>query len=200
MKRRLRGMAIVVVIVLFGVWMSANLRPIIRTVTENQAKILCTSAVSSAVMDELEHLSVTYNSLVSILRDEQGIITGIETNAVAVNQLMAQLTDAVNNRLAAIPNQTVSIPLGTLTGIDLLSGRGPRVRLRMIPSSYVESKLVNRFDTAGINQTHHQILIEFTVTMSAILAPYSSTVRVVTEVCIAETVIIGVVPETYATF
>ncbi len=110
------------------------------------------------------------------------------------------MTEAVNARLSAIPDQNVSIPLGTLSGIEFLSGRGPRVKLKMLPSSYVESALVNKFDTAGINQTQHQIMIEFTVTMTAILAPYSTTVDVVTNVCIAETIIIGTVPDTYATF
>ncbi len=180
---------------------SGNLKPVIQTISANQAKILCTSAVNKAVVDELERLYVDYDALVHVIKDPvSGQIIAIETNAVEVNKLKALLTDAVNEKLAVIPEQSVRIPIGTLSGIEFLSGRGPKVRLKMLPSSNVETNLLNQFDTAGINQTHHQIMIEFKVEMTAILAPYSTSVVVTTNVCIAETVIIGNVPETYAAF
>ncbi|MEG2234726.1 MAG: sporulation protein YunB, partial [Oscillospiraceae bacterium] len=156
---------------------------------------------NKAVVAELERLYVDYDGLVTVVKDPvSGQIIAIETNAVEVNKLKAILTDAVNDKLAGITEQSVRIPIGTLTGIEILSGRGPKIRLKMLPSSYVETNLVNKFDTAGINQTHHQIMIEFKVKMTAILAPYSTSVDVSTNVCIAETVIIGAVPNTYATF
>ncbi len=200
LAKKLKGLVIIVAIIFAGVALSNNLKPVIQTISANQAKILCTAAVNNAVVSELQKLSVDYDELVNVLRDEAGNITAIETNAVEINRLKAILTEAVNARLSAIPDQNVSIPLGTLTGLELLSGRGPLVRLRMLPSSFVESALVNHFETAGINQTQHQIMIEFTVTMTAILSPYATTVDVVTNVCIAETIIIGTVPNTYATF
>lgn len=200
LARKFKGIVLLALIVFLGVMVSNNLKPVVQTISSNQAKILCTAAVNNAVVSELQKLNVDYDKLVAVLRDEAGTITAIETNAVEINRLKAILTEAVNARLSAIPDQNVSIPLGTLSGIEFLSGRGPRVKLKMLPSSYVESALVNKFDTAGINQTQHQIMIEFTVTMTAILAPYSTTVDVVTNVCIAETIIIGTVPDTYATF
>lgn len=200
LARKFKGIVLIALIVFLGVMVSNNLKPVVQTISSNQAKILCTAAVNNAVVSELQKLNVDYDKLVAVLRDESGTITAIETNAVEINRLKAILTEAVNARLSAIPDQNVSIPLGTLSGIEFLSGRGPRVKLKMLPSSYVESALVNKFDTAGINQTQHQIMIEFTVTMTAILAPYSTTVDVVTNVCIAETIIIGTVPDTYATF
>ena len=200
LARKFKGIVLIALIVFLGVMVSNNLKPVVQTISSNQAKILCTAAVNNAVVSELQKLNVDYDKLVAVLRDESGTITAIETNAVEINRLKAILTEAVNARLSAIPDQNVSIPLGTLSGIEFLSGRGPRVKLKMLLSSYVESALVNKFDTAGINQTQHQIMIEFTVTMTAILAPYSTTVDVVTNVCIAETIIIGTVPDTYATF
>lgn len=200
LARKFKGIVLIALIVFLGVMVSNNLKPVVQTISSNQAKILCTAAVNNAVVSELQKLNVDYDKLVAVLRDEAGTITAIETNAVEINRLKAILTEAVNARLSAIPDQNVSIPLGTLSGIEFLSGRGPRVKLKMLPSSYVESALVNKFDTAGINQTQHQIMIEFTVTMTAILAPYSTTVDVVSNVCIAETIIIGTVPDTYATF
>ncbi|MEA5051316.1 MAG: sporulation protein YunB [Oscillospiraceae bacterium] len=179
-------------------WMTHNLAPVVRTICSSQAKILGTAAINKAVMAELERLNIDYGSLVRITTDNNGNVSVIETNAVEVNKLKSLLTDAVNDSLAAIPQQEVRVPLGTLTGIELLSGRGPRIRLRMQPASYVECTLSNRFDSAGINQTRHQIMVDFKVSMTAILAPYSTTVQVESNICIAETVIVGTVPEMFA--
>lgn len=204
-KKKIKKRLLATGCLLIFIWLitvaSNNMKPVVQTICANQAKILCTSAVNKAVVEELEKLYVDYDSLVHVLKDQQsGQIIAIETNAVEVNKLKATLTDAVNERLSLIPEQNVRIPLGTLSGIEFLSGRGPRIKLKMMPSSNVETELENRFDTAGINQTHHQIMIRFQVHMTAILAPYSTSVDVSTSVCIAETVIIGNVPQTYANF
>lgn len=207
MKRSLRDKKIkrivirvicILLILAIPIVFGSNLKPVIITICSSQAKILCTKHMNKSVVDELENLNVEYSELVNVVTDKDGNITAIETNAVEVNKIKARLTDAVNDSIAAIPTQDVGIPLGTLTGTELLSGRGPKIKLRMIPASYVESTLTHVFDTAGINQTRHQITIEFEVTMTAILAPYSTTAVVKTNVCIAETVIIGHVPEMFA--
>lgn len=177
-----------------------NMAPVVQTVCASQARTLCTRYMNEAVMEELSLLNVEYNELVDISYDSNGNISVIETNAVTVNRLKALLTDAVNARLATIPDQKISIPLGTLTGFQLLSGRGPNIELRMSPVSYVQSSIVNLFDSAGINQTRHQIMLDFTVSMTAILAPYATTVDVSTSICIAQTVVIGAVPQTFADF
>lgn len=175
-----------------------SMKPVIETVSRNQARILCTTTINKAVLAELEKADVDYNSLVTITSDAAGNVSTIETDAVQLNLLKTRLTETVNNSLLQLPQQDVRIPLGTLTGIELLSGRGPGVRLKMLPSSYVESAIISSFDSAGINQTRHMILIEFTVTMSAIIAPYVTELIVTSSVVIAETVIVGTVPNIYA--
>ena len=199
-KRRLIIAVSAAAVVLAVAFVSSNLKPVIQTVCANQARILCTSTVNQTVMEELGKLDVEYDNLVTLKSDSLGNINAIETNAIEVNKLQARLTDAVGERLSLLPQQNVSIPLGTLSGLELLSGRGPRVKLKMIPSSYVSSELIDRFDGAGINQTRHQLMINFNVGMSAILAPYTTTVEVSVSICIAETVIIGSIPDIFANF
>jgi sporulation protein YunB len=172
--------------------------PVIKTVSGNQARILCTAAINRAVLDELSRSPVQYGSFVGIIKDDAGNVAALETDALALSRLKATLTEAVNQALAALPQQDVRIPLGTLTGIELLSGRGPGVKLKMMPSSYIESEIINHFDSAGINQTRHAIAVIFTVSVSAILAPYITTVTVTAEVVVAETVIVGPVPNFWA--
>ena len=171
-----------------------GIKPVIETVSGNQARILCTSLINNAVLGELADMPAKYESLVTIIYDTAGNVKALETNTVELNRLKARLLGAVNDALAMLPNHDVRIPLGTLTGIGLLSGRGPGIKLKMQPSGYVESALYNSFDSAGINQTRHMIMIEFIVEVSAIIAPYVTPVTVTSGMVVAETIIVGTVP------
>ncbi|MEG1407262.1 MAG: sporulation protein YunB, partial [Ruthenibacterium sp.] len=88
--------------------------------------------------------------------------------------------------------------LGTLLGWQIMAGRGPNIHLQVLPASFVETSMVDQVETAGINQTQYRIFIRFTVQMSAILPGYSTSVTVENEICVAETLIVGQVPQVYS--
>lgn len=136
--------------------------------------------------------------LVRLEKNADGTVSNVELDSVEMNRMKARLTEAVSNRLMSLENQDVAIPLGTLLGWQLLAGRGPEVHLQIVPASFVESNVVDTLETAGINQTQHRVCIRFTVEMSAILPGYSTSVDVTDEVCVAQTLIVGQVPEFYA--
>ena len=60
--------------------------------------------------------------------------------------------------------------------------------------------LRNAFTSAGINQTKHQILLDVTVQMSILLPGFRTSTQVSNEITVAETIIIGSVPDTYTYF
>ena len=136
--------------------------------------------------------------LVRVEKNTDDTVSAIEVNSTEVNQLKNRLIAAVSEKLMEIPNQDIHIPLGTLLGWQLLAGRGPDVQLQVVPASYVRAEINDSLTTAGINQTEHKLFIDFTVEMSAILPGYSTDVTVTDEVCIAQTMIIGPVPQVYA--
>jgi hypothetical protein len=65
----------------------------------------------------------------------------------------------------------------------------------MMTSSRVEFK--NNVVTAGINQTKHQINLEVIVDIDILIPWGTESAQVVTEVMIADVVVVGKVPETY---
>jgi len=67
-----------------------------------------------------------------------------------------------------------------------------------MPSGSVVTSVSNVFDSAGINQTRHQIMLNIKSTVSVIIPGYITSVPVETNMCIAESVIVGLVPDTYA--
>ena len=95
---------------------------------------------------------------------------------------------------------TLSIPIGTLTGSSLLAGRGPTVKVKMQSVGSTTASFRNTFSSAGINQTRHQILLDVTVSVSILLPGFRTSTKVSNEISVAETVIVGSVPENYTYF
>ncbi|MBQ9313501.1 MAG: sporulation protein YunB [Clostridia bacterium] len=69
--------------------------------------------------------------------------------------------------------------------------------VKIIPVGTVNTDYKTEFLSSGINQTRHRIYIEIKSEMS-VVAPFTNeTVEVVTNVNVAETVLIGNVPDTF---
>ncbi|MCI6639615.1 MAG: sporulation protein YunB [Pygmaiobacter massiliensis] len=195
-RRTVRAVAAGIVLILVLVLLDREVRPVILTMAGYQARVSSILAINQAVLEELE--KDPPGQLVTVYQDTDGEVTAIETDTAGLNQLKARLTNAVGKKLEALPRSKISIPLGTLLGWQVLAGRGPDISFRVVPASFVESDLRTSLNSAGINQTHHQIYITFTVTMSAILPGYTADVTVSTEVCVVDTLIVGQVPQLYA--
>lgn len=174
--------------------LDARLRPAIRMVAFSQSKSLATRTVNEAVEKVLLNERVNYESLVKFTTDSNGKITSITTDAVKMNILKAQVTNAVDESIASLSKRGVEIPLGTATGIDLLSGRGPDINIKLAFSGNAETSFENIFSSAGINQTNHRIMLNITAEIFVFLSGNSSIKKIETSMCIAETIIVGDVP------
>ena len=193
----LKILSTLLVIIMIFVGLDKEVRPVIITMAQYQARVSSILAINNAVIDEMENLDDDIK-LTKVFRAENGIVTAVETNTSELNKLKAKLTNAVGVSLATLELTDISIPIGTLLGWQIFAGRGPDVNFKILPTSFVESNITSILTSAGINQTMQQIFIEFKVTMSAIIPRYTTNVEVKTDVCIAETLIVGVVPEFFA--
>ncbi|MEF9968951.1 MAG: sporulation protein YunB [Ruthenibacterium sp.] len=178
--------------------LDARIRPVITTMAQYQCRVVSVLAMNEAIIAELEQQTTLTEPILSVEKDANGNVTSIMVDSSGLNHLKAQMTEAVSNRLLAIKKQDVHIPLGTLLGWQLMAGRGPNIHLQVLPASFVETSMVDQVETAGINQTQYRIFIRFTVQMSAILPGYSTSVTVENEICVAETLIVGQVPQVYS--
>ena len=200
-RRRYSGTMRVVAI--FGVILTLftaadkHIRPMIKTMAASQAKVFATRAINKAVNEQLASGEIPYDSLVKVSLDNNGKVTSVQTDMVKLNLLKSAMTNAASEQLNLLQSQTVRIPIGTLLGLQILSGRGPRVEFKIVPAGFVNSQLTHRFDTAGINQTRHQIVLELIANISAVLPGYSAASQVTSSLILAETVIVGVSPEAF---
>ena len=197
-KLWLRLAALCCAAILALAFLDSRLRPVITTMAKYQCRVVSILAMNEAVIDELQKNEEMTAELVHTQRNDDGTVATVEVDSAALNRLKAQLTQAVTDRLLALEKQDIAIPLGTLLGWQLLAGRGPNVHLQVVPASFVQATTQDRLETAGINQTQHSISIHFSVEMSALLPGYSTSITVENDVIVAETLIVGDVPQVYA--
>ena len=169
-----------------------HLKPVMTSMATARVSNLVNRIVSAAVNEAVENGNIDYQNFVIFEKDETGHITALRSNVAEVNRMQGQITDEILHRL--------EIPLGTLTGSALLAGRGPSLFVRMQAVGSASAAFRNQFTAAGINQTRHQIFLDVDVYMSILLPGMKTSTRVSNEIAVAETVIVGGVPDTYTYF
>lgn len=155
-----------------------------------------TRSVSDIVEKKMVQLGEEDRRFVTFEKDDAGAITAILTDTAQVNILSAELLEAVIAASNA-GNLDIAVPLGDLLGFSLMLGKGPRipVKITLLTSSRVDFR--NVLTAAGINQSKHQLLLEVHVDADVLLPWEIRSAQIVSEVLVAETIVVGRVPETY---
>lgn len=177
-----------------------HLKPVMTSMATARVSNLVNRIVSAAVNEAVENGGIDYQNFVIFEKDETGHITALRSNVAEVNRMQGQITDEILHRLSEVSTSELEIPLGTLTGSALLAGRGPSLFVRMQAVGSASAAFRNQFTAAGINQTRHQIFLDVDVYMSILLPGMKTSTRVSNEIAVAETVIVGGVPDTYTYF
>lgn len=177
-----------------------HLKPVMTSMATARVSNLVNRIVSVAVNEAVENGDIDYQNFVIFEKDGTGHITALRSNVAEVNRMQGQITDEILHRLSEVATSELEIPLGTLTGSALLAGRGPSLFVRMQAVGSASAAFRNQFTAAGINQTRHQIFLDVDVYMSILLPGMKTSTRVSNEIAVAETVIVGGVPDTYTYF
>ncbi len=193
---RLRLIVALVLFLAFLIPAGMFFRTLAGRMALSDAKDAVTLAVNETVQKMMEDGNFDYEYFVTLSRDNSGNISAITTNVGRINTLSTSLLGNVVNASNS-GGLDLQIPLGNLLGSNLLLGRGPSVPVKIIllTSSYADFK--NELVSAGINQTRHQILLETVVDIDVLLPWQVMSTQVKLEVLVAETIIVGKVPETY---
>lgn len=124
-KKAIWGLLLALLILLgLAFMLDKQLRPAIETIASYQAKVHATQAINDAVLQELSRAAPSYDSLVTLNRDENGNIVAIETNSLAISQIKSNVSNAVLKSLTDLDTDEVSIPIGTLSGYPVVFGHG----------------------------------------------------------------------------
>lgn len=135
-----------------------------------------------------------YGDFVILGTDSDGNVTFVQMNSVAVNLFARRVTSLIRGEMEKFEEQGIAIPLGTITGVPLLSDIGPELTYNVLDLGVVDADFYSEFSSAGINQTLHRLYMKIIVNMRIVLPGYSLAFDNSSTVMICENVIAGDVP------
>lgn len=197
-KKKLLGffMGLIAIILLFVWYFNKIINPIIISIGEAKVKSLATKAINTAVTEVLCE-GYTYDDIIDIKFNESGDISFIQARSLIINKLSRDLVSTSQSKLDIIGEQGLGIPYGTLSGIPLLMGKGPELRLKLFPIGAITCSFDSKFTEAGINHTNHKIYANINSTVSVILPVSARHVKSTSQILLCESIIVGKVPEVY---
>ena len=193
--KRLLLLALLLLMALFMV-LEGNLSQFILDMAQADAYALAVEVLNESVANAVK-TGIDYEQLIHIQKDTQGRVTMLQANTMHMNELASLIALQAQEDLARREGQRVSIPLGASLGIPLFAGAGPKIEVSIVPVGAVSTRFVTEFEAAGINQTRHKIYLLLEASVALVLPNESRQVEVGAQVPIAESIIVGGVPDSF---
>ena len=202
MRRRIRRLlhivlaALFVMLVLFLV-LRSKYRLVIEDLAQTQVKNTTSDLTNDAIAKQIASGDIRYDRIVFFEKDLDGRITALKTNMSEVNRLKTDILNIINDEILALDHSDIGIPLGSLFFPEVLSGKGPAIPVNILSIRNSDAKFVSHFSQAGINQTLHRLNMEVSIDVAVLVLGQTSSFTMNSEVVVAETVIVGDVPQTF---
>ena len=170
--------------------------PVIKTYSSQQVESITEKAVNLAVSNVINR-TLSYESLIDINYAKTGEIASFSANQYEINTITREIIKETQYQMNFLGQDGLSLNLGTFSGIPFLIGRGPKIKLNLVPIGVVASQFKSLFDSVGINMTKHSLLLDINVHVSVVMPIQSYDVYSSNQVLLAESIIVGKVPEVY---
>lgn len=172
-------------------------REVIRELAETQVKNTTSDLTNDAIAKQIADGIIQYDRIVFFEKDLEGRITALKTNMGEVNRLKTDILNIINDEILALDTSDIGIPLGSLFLPELLSGKGPVIPVHILSIRNSDASFSSNFVQAGINQTLHQLIMVVSVDVAILVLGQTGSFTITSEVVVAETVIVGDVPNTF---
>lgn len=203
-KRRVFKLLVLVlvlatIVTCFSISFKKNSVPVVIESSVSMVRAVGTSALNSAATTVLRN-NIKYSDLFTVRTNNIGEVTIIEANSPNINSIAREIANIAQSNLDGLGVQELNVAVGTFTGISLLMGFGPSLKLKILPIGSANCDFVSHFISAGINQTLHKIYIDVYAEIEIITPLDDPLVVVKAEILVCENLIVGKVPDTYVTF
>ena len=186
---------IAIILIIVAVRIETAVRPSAEIQAEQVARQSANRIITETVSDYITENEYTYSDFAAVIYDENGRTASIEALSGNINRVQSELATEINKRLSDNKQTTAEIAVGSLSGSYLLAGRGSKINVRICPVGDAAVTLKSTFDSAGTNQTRHRIYAEISANLISSIPLYSFETEENFEFLIAETIIVGDVPD-----
>ncbi len=168
--------------------------PLVRDMALSNLSSIVIRECNDAVIDAVENGGVDYDALVKKETDSRGRILSLSVNYKSFNAFKSRLTQDIQNRIDRINSVEVFIPIMSMFSERFYSALGFPVKIKVMTDENIHIDFSDSFEAAGINQTRHLISVKVTAEMGVNTPVRASGDDIVTEIPIAETIIVGDTP------
>ena len=196
-KQLMRAFIIFTVLLALFLSFRGKYRTVIGELAQTQIKNTTSDLTNDAIAKQIAEGNIQYDRIVYFEKDLDGKITALKTNMSEVNRLKTDILDIINDEILALDHSDIGVPLGSLFLPELLSGKGPSIPVHILSIRNSDAVFMSDLTQAGINQTLHKLIMEVSVDVSVLVLGQTGSFTVTSEVVVAETVIVGQVPDTF---
>ncbi len=190
--------ALIVLLAATAVMINRSLKPVVMSMAKQKGTLAVSKTVNEAVTETFEDDGIGYSDLVSLSYNDSGFVTSAEYNASRINRLKLEISERLIKGLDKLSVSKIKIPLGSVTQDVSLSGKGPGLRIRIEQASVPDIQLISSFESVGINTVKHDVILRVRVDSKVYLPPAEDSFSFTQDFVIAQTIIIGNIPEGYA--
>ena len=180
-------------LILFRIRYNGTIRSLAQTQVVNSTSDL----INDAVDTQIETGNIQYDRIVYFEKDLDGRITALKTNMSEVNRLKTDILNIINDEILELDTSDIGIPIGSLILPEIMSGRGFAIPVQVLSIRNSDAAFASDFSQAGINQTLHQLTMQVSVDVAILVLGRSESFTVSSQVVVAETIIVGQVPDTF---
>ena len=197
-KRRIWMILPVAVVLIWALTViRGRLWPVVESLAQTQVRNTTSDLINDAIVEQIANGNIQYDRIVYFEKDLNGRITALKTNMAEVNRLKTDILNLINDEILAQDTTHLGVPLGSLLLPELLSGRGPEIPVSILSIRNSDAAFHSYFSEAGINQTLQQLTMEVIVDVTILVLGQTKEFSVSSQVVVAETIIVGDVPDTY---
>ena len=194
----LRLMIVLLLVVIAGIILfRVRFNDAIRALAQTQVTNTTSDLINDAIDRQIEDGTIQYDRMVYFEKDLDGRITALKTNMSEVNRLKTNILNLINDEILALSTDDLGVPIGNLFLPEFLSGRGPEIPVQILSIRNSDASFSSNFTQAGINQTLQQINMQVSVDVTVLVLGQTNSFTVSSQVIVAETIIVGDVPNTY---
>ena len=170
---------------------------VIGVLAQTQVKNATSDLINDAIDMQISNGTIQYDRMVYFEKDLDGKITALKTNMSEVNRLKTDLLNLINDEILAMDSDHLGVPLGSLIFPELFAGKGPCLPVHILTIRNSEADFFSEFSQAGINQTLQKLNMQVSVDVAVLVLGKVDNFTISSQVVIAETVIVGQVPDMF---
>lgn len=173
--------------------------PAISNVADGEIKRRTVDILNKTILKEYSD-KFNYDEVIKVDKDSEGNIIMLRADTLKMNQIACEVAIRAQEELRESGNINIKIPVGYIFRNNIISNMGPKVTVKAQPMGSIDTEYSSNFQSEGVNQTKHSIYINVKTNVRVIFPMSVNKLEIKTQVPLAETIIVGKVPNTALQF